>query len=92
MRLYVERIGYHTPTRVRGEDGRVLETTGLGMEELVSLWKWYYHIAPWEQIVLLFTTHDFATIKQRTLSSLKSVKELFESMGIECRKMEVYDA
>lgn len=92
MRLYVERIGYHTSTRVRGEDGRVLETTGLGMEELVSLWKWYYHIAPWEQIVLLFTACDFVTLEQRTLASSKSVKELFESMGIECRKLEVGDA
>lgn len=82
MRLDCKNYGLTKETEV-SFDGRRLVTQGLGIRTLCRLWRWYYNIPPFEQIFLAVPKRLFSASEQRTLSSSKSVKELFEQEGIE---------
>lgn len=85
MKLKCKNYGLLTNTEVENEEGRILVTNGLRIKQLVSLWRWYYNIAPWEQIQLIVCEDLYKSMRQRPLSSLRSVEELFydENVRIE---------
>lgn len=86
MIIKLEKIGLHNPTRVSC-NGRVLETQGLSIEQLASLWKAYYEIPPFVRIYLE-TIDDklYNSLHQKTISSQKSIAELFEEQGVYVKK------
>ena len=81
IKIKAESIAYHNPTRVICNN-KVLETQGLNIDELCKMWKWYFEIPPFEKIELVCDTKLYNSLKQRMLSSYKSVEELFEEQGI----------
>lgn len=81
IKIKAETIAYHNPTRVTCKN-IVIETQNLNIEELCDLWKWYFRIPPFEKVELLCDTKLYNSLRQRTLSSSKSVIELFEEQGI----------
>lgn len=81
LKIKAEKIAYHNPTRVVC-DGKVIETQQLDIKTLCDLWKWYFSIPPFEKVELLCDTKLYNSLRQRILSSNKSVIELFEEQGI----------
>lgn len=76
MKLKCKNYGLITNTEVENEDGRILVTNGLDIKQLVSLWRWYYN-CPFERIKLYVSRDLYKAAKQRPLSSVQSVEELF---------------
>ena len=86
MIIELEKIGLHNPTRVNC-NGRVLETQGLSIEELVSLWKAYYEIPPFVRIYLEpIDDKLYNSLYQKKISNQKSVMDLFEEQGVHVKK------
>lgn len=86
MIIELEKIGLHNPTRVNC-NGRVLETQGLSIEQMVSLWKAYYEIPPFVRIYLEpIDDKLYNSLYQKTISSQKSVADLFAEQGVYIKK------
>lgn len=77
MILKCKNYGLLTNTEVENEDGRILVTNGLDIKQLVNLWRWYYNIPFFERITLYVHRDLYKASKQRPLSSINSVEELF---------------
>lgn len=86
MKIKAETIAFNNPTRVIC-NGRVLETQGLSIEQLVSLWKAYYEIPPFVRIYLEpIDDKLYNSLHQKTISSQKSVIDLFAEQGVYVKK------
>lgn len=86
MIIELEKIGLQNPTRVKC-NGRVLETQGLSIEQMVSLWKAYYEIPPFVRIYLEpIDDKLYNSLYQKTISSQKSVADLFAEQGVCVKK------
>ena len=87
--LYLERIGFVNPTIVkRDNNGKIerLESVGLDMASLVAFWRRCFDL-DWllfEKITLHCKSKDFNAMGQRTLATVRSVKELLAEQGVEC--------
>lgn len=74
--LKLQRVGLITPTLVE-YDGKVLATNQLDIESTCNLWRCHFGFYPTEKIDLAMTKKEFSVIQQKTLSSVKSVYDLF---------------
>lgn len=74
--LKLQRVGFMTPTVVEYE-GEVLATNQLDIENTCNLWRCHFGFYPTEKIDLAMTKKEFSVIQQKTLSSVKSVYDLF---------------
>ena len=74
--LKLQRVGLITPTVVEYE-GKVLATNQLDIESTCNLWRCHFGFYPTEKIDLAMTKKEFSVIQQKTLSSVKSVYDLF---------------
>lgn len=74
--LKLQRFGLMTPTVVEYE-GKVLATNQLDIESTCNLWRCHFGFYPIEKIDLAMTKKNFSVIQQKTLSSVKSVYDLF---------------
>lgn len=74
--LKLQRVGLITPTLVE-YDGKVLATNQLDIESTCNLWRCHFGFYPNEKIDLAMTKKEFSVIQQKTLSSVKSVYDLF---------------
>lgn len=87
--LYLERIGFARPTIVkRDNDGEIerLESVGLDMASLVAFWRRCFDLNGllFEKITLHCKSKDFNAMGQRTLATVRSVRELLAEQGVEC--------
>ena len=87
--LYLERIGLVNPTIVeRDNNGKIerLESRGLDMASLVSFWRKCFDLDGllFEKITLHCKSKDFNAMGQRTLATVRSVRELLAEQGVEC--------
>ena len=85
--IKVQTIGFFNPTRVECQK-RILETQQMSIYDLIDLWKWYFNIPPYNKIVLEMDSKNYSSIMQKTLSTEKSVYDIFHSYGIECREIK----
>lgn len=74
--LKLQRVGLITPTVVEYE-GKVLATNQLDIESTCNLWRVHFGFYPTEKVDIAMTKKQFSSIQQKTLSSVKSVYELF---------------
>ena len=74
--LKLQRAGLITPTVVEYE-GKVLATNQLDIESTCNLWRVHFGFYPTEKVDIAMTKKQFSSIQQKTLSSVKSVYELF---------------
>lgn len=87
--LYLERIGFINPTIVkRDNNGKIerLESVGLDMVSLVAFWRKCFDLDRllFEKITLHCKSKDFNAMGQRTLATVRSVRELLAEQGVEC--------
>lgn len=82
MKLKCKNYGLLTNTEVENEDGRILVTNGLDIEQLVDLWRWYYNAPFFKRIEVEVSEKLYNSIKQKPLSSLKSVEQLFYERNV----------
>lgn len=87
--LYLERIGLVNPTIVkRDNNGKIerLESVGLDMASLVAFWRRCFDLDGLlsEKITLHCKSKDFNAMGQRTLATVRSVRELLAEQGVEC--------
>lgn len=87
--LYLERIGFMNPTIVkRDNNGKIerLESRGLDIASLVAFWRRCFDLNGllFEKITLHCKSKDFNAIGQRTLATVRSVRELLAEQGVEC--------
>ena len=87
--LYLERIGLVNPTIVeRDNNGKIerLESRGLDMASLVAFWRRCFDLDEhlFEKITLHCKAKDFNAMGQRTLATVRSVRELLAEQGVEC--------
>lgn len=87
--LYLERIGLINPTIVkRDNNGKIerLESVGLDMASLVAFWRRCFDLNGllFEKITLHCKSKDFNAMGQRTLATVRSVRELLAEQGVEC--------
>ena len=87
--LYLERIGFVNPTIVeRDNNGKIerLESRGLDMASLVAFWRRCFDLNGllFEKITLHCKSKDFNAMGQRTLATVRSVRELLAEQGVEC--------
>lgn len=87
--LYLERIGLINPTIVeRDNNGKIerLESIGLDMASLVAFWRRCFDLNGllFEKITLHCKSKDFNAMGQRTLATVRSVRELLSEQGVEC--------
>ena len=74
--LKLQSVGLMNPTVVEYE-GKVLATNQLDIESTCNLWRCHFGFYPIEKIDLAMTKKNFSVIQQKTLSSVKSVYDLF---------------
>lgn len=74
--LKLQRVGLITPTVVEYE-GKVLATNHLDIESTCNLWRVHFGFYPTEKVDIAMTKKQFSSIHQKTLSSVKSVYDLF---------------
>lgn len=74
--LKLQRVGLINPTVVE-YDGKILATNQLDIESTCNLWRCHFGFYPTEKIDLAMTKKNFSVIQQKTLSSVKSVYDLF---------------
>ena len=74
--LKLQRFGLMTPTVVEYK-GKILATNQLDIDSTCRLWRIHFTIYPEEKVDLVMTEKQFSAIQQKTLSSVKSVYELF---------------
>lgn len=87
--LYLERIGLINPTIVkRDNNGEIerLESVGLDMASLVAFWRRCFDLNGllFEKITLHCKSKDFNAMGQRTLATVRNVRELLAEQGVEC--------
>ena len=87
--LYLERIGLVNPTIVeRDNNGKIerIESRGLDMASLVAFWRRCFDLNGllFEKITLHCKSKDFNAMGQRTLATVRSVRELLAEQGVEC--------
>ena len=87
--LYLERIGLVNPTIVeRDNNGKIerLESVGLDIASLVAFWRRCFDLNEhlFEKITLHCKSKDFNAMGQRTLATVRSVRELLAEQGVEC--------
>lgn len=87
--LYLERIGLARPTIVlRNNDGEIerLESIGLDIASLVAFWRRCFDLDGllFEKITLHCKSKDFNAMGQRTLATVRNVRELLAEQGVEC--------
>ena len=87
--LYLESIGLINPTIVkRDNNGKIerLESVGLDMASLVAFWRRCFDLNGllFEKITLHCKSKDFNAMGQRTLATVRSVRELLAEQGVEC--------
>lgn len=87
--LYLESIGLINPTIVkRDNNGKIerLESVGLDMVSLVAFWRKCFDLDGllFEKITLHCKSKDFNAMGQRTLATVRSVRELLAEQGVEC--------
>lgn len=87
--LYLERIGLINPTIVeRDNNGKIerLESVGLDMASLVAFWRRCFDLNGhlFEKIILHCKSKDFNAMGQRTLATVRNVRELLAEQGVEC--------
>lgn len=87
--LYLERIGFINPTIVeRDNNGKIerLESVGLDMASLVAFWRRCFDLNGllFEKITLHCKSKDFNAMGQRTLATVRNVRELLAEQGVEC--------
>ena len=85
--LKLQRAGLITPTVVEYE-GKVLATNHLDIESLCNLWRVHFGFYTTEKVDLAMTKKQFSSIQQKTLSSVKSVYELFYERNFIPREFE----
>ena len=85
--LKLQRGGLITPTVVEYE-GKVLATNHLDIESLCNLWRVHFGFYTTEKVDLAMTKKQFSSIRQKTLSSVKSVYELFYERNFIPREFE----
>lgn len=85
--LKLQRVGLITPTVVEYE-GRVLATNHLDVESTCNLWRVHFGFYPTEKVDIAMTKKQFSSIQQKTLSSVKSVYELFYERNFIPREFE----
>lgn len=85
--LKLQRVGLITPTVVEYE-GKVLATNHLDIESLCNLWRVHFGFYTTEKVDLAMTKKQFSAIQQKTLSSVKSVYELFYERNFIPREFE----
>ena len=74
--LKLQRVGLITPTVVEYE-GKVLATNHLDIESTCNLWRVHFGFYPTEKVDIAMIKKQFSSNQQKTLSSVKSVYELF---------------
>lgn len=74
--LKLQRVGFMTPTVVEYA-GKVLATNQLDIESTCNLWRSHFGFYPTEKIYIAMTKKEFSAIQQKTLSSIRSVYDLF---------------
>ena len=74
--LKLQRFGLMTPTVVEYK-GKILATNQLDVKSTCHLWRCHLGFYPTEKVDLVMTEKQFSAIQQKTLSSVKSVYELF---------------
>ena len=87
--LYLERIGLARPTIVeRDNNGEIerLESIGLDIASLVAFWRRCFDLDGllFEKITLHCKSKDFNAMSQRTLATVRNVRELLAEQGVEC--------
>lgn len=87
--LYLERIGLARPTIVeRDNNGEIerLESIGLDIASLVAFWRRCFDLNGllFEKITLHCKSKDFNAMGQRTLATVRNVRELLAEQGVEC--------
>lgn len=85
--LKLQRVGLITPTVVE-YGGKVLATNHLDIESLCNLWRVHFGFYTTEKVDLAMTKKQFSSIQQKTLSSVKSVYELFYERNFIPREFE----
>jgi hypothetical protein len=85
--LKLQRVGLITPTVVEYE-GKILATNHLDIESLCNLWRVHFGFYTTEKVDLAMTKKQFSSIQQKTLSSVKSVYELFYERNFIPREFE----
>lgn len=85
--LKLQRVGLVTPTVVEYE-GKVLAINHLDVESTCNLWRVHFGFYPTEKVDLVMTKKQFLSIQQKTLSSVKSVYELFYERNFIPREFE----
>ena len=87
--LYLERIGLINPTIVeRDNNGKIerVESVGLDIASLVAFWRRCFDLNGllFEKITLHCKSKDFNAMGQRTLVTVRSVRELLAEQDVEC--------
>lgn len=77
--IKMKSFGLYNPTEVEC-DGVKLVTQKLSISELVNLWKWYYHIAPYEEIIIECTKEMYNSLS--VVGGAKSCLDIFNELGI----------
>lgn len=87
-KLILKRYGLYNPTEVEyGE--KILVTNQLDIKSTCDLWKWYFGLRCYERIPLYVENkRDYYSMEQKTLATVKSVKELFYENGFEAKLLE----
>lgn len=87
--LYLKSIGLINPTVVeRDNNGKIerLESRGFDMASLVTFWRRCFDLNDhlFEKITLHCKSKDFNAMGQRTLATVRNVRELLAEQGVEC--------
>lgn len=82
MKLKCKNYGLISNTVVENEDGRILVTNGLSVEQLVDLWRWYYNVPFFKRIEVEVSKELYNSIKQKTACGIKSVEQLFYEKNV----------
>lgn len=82
MKLKCKNYGFITNTEVENEEGRILVTNGLSVEQLVDLWRWYYNAPFFKRIEVEVNEKLYNSIKQKPLFDTKSVEQLFYERNV----------
>lgn len=82
MKLKCKNYGLINNTEVENEDGRILVTNGLSIEQLVDLWRWYYNVPFFKRIEVEVDEKLYNSIKQRPLFDIKSAEQLFYEKNV----------
>lgn len=87
-KLILKSFGLYNPTEVE-YGNKILVTNQIDVKSTCELWKWYFGLRCYERISLYIKNkRDYNSMEQKTLASVKSVKELFYENGFEVKLLE----